>query len=84
MGVRCFWYLVLSILLLAVFGLGVLLGDRAFWMMVYPLGLGTYPLSFIQITLLFVMRRSFNGYEAICGKEFLKPSDEQFAEYKKA
>jgi hypothetical protein len=84
MGSRCFGYLIPSILLLTVIGFGLHLGDRAFWVLVFPLGLVSYPLLLIQAILLFVMWRSFQQYRSILDGGFETPPAIRLTKHKEA
>ncbi|MFL2535315.1 MAG: hypothetical protein ACJ0RQ_03715 [Candidatus Azotimanducaceae bacterium] len=49
-------------------------GDRAFEIMIYPVGLVAYPLSLIQLVLLFVLWRSIKKYKSIVQKGYSTPT----------
>ena len=52
-------------------------GDRAFEIMIYPVGLVAYPLSFIQIVLLFVIWRAVKKYRAIVQNGYRAPTADE-------
>ena len=51
--------------------------ERAFEIMIYPLGLAAYPLSFIQIVLLFVLWRAVKKYRAIVQNGYSTPTADE-------
>ena len=51
--------------------------ERAFEIMIYPLGLAAYPLSFIQLVLLFVLWRAVKKYRAIVQNGYSTPTAEE-------
>ena len=51
--------------------------ERAFEIMIYPLGLAAYPLSFIQIVLLFVIWRAVKKYRAIVQNGYSAPTADE-------
>ena len=63
------------LLLIAVWFASV--SDRAFEIMIYPLGLAAYPLSLIQIVLLFVLWRAVKKYRAIVQNGYSTPTADE-------
>ena len=51
--------------------------ERAFEIMIYPLGLAAYPLSFIQLVLLFVLWRAVKKYRAIVQNGYSTPTADE-------
>ncbi len=51
--------------------------ERAFEIMIYPLGLAAYPLSLIQLVLLFVFWRFIKKYKSIVQKGYSTPTAEE-------
>ena len=63
------------LLLIAVWFASV--SDRAFEIMIYPVGLVAYPLLLIQLVLLFVLRLSIKEYKSIVQKGYSIPTAEE-------
>ena len=51
--------------------------ERAFEIMIYPLGLAAYPLSFIQLVLLFVLWWAVKKYRAIVQNGYSTPTADE-------
>ena len=51
--------------------------ERAFEIMIYPVGLVAYPLSLIQVVLLFILLRSIKKYKSIVQKGYSTPTAEE-------
>ena len=73
---RLLAYLIPSFLLLIAFWIASQ-SERAFEIMIYPLGLAAYPLSFIQIVLLFVLWRAVKKYRAIVQNGYSTPTADE-------
>ena len=63
------------LLLIAVWFASV--SERAFEIMIYPVGLVAYPLSLIQVVLLFILLRSIKTYKSIVQKGYSTPTAEE-------
>ena len=63
------------LLLIAVWFASV--SDRAFEIMIYPVGLVAYPLSLIQLVLLFGLKQSVREYKSIIQKGYSIPTEEE-------
>jgi len=78
MGRRFLACLIPCFLLLIAFWLASQ-SDRAFEIMIYPLGLAAYPLSFIQLVLLFVLWRSIKKYRVIVQMGYSTPTADEIS-----
>ena len=80
---RVFFSLTPAFLIVGVISFANHLGERAFWIMVYPLGLPTYLLVLVQLAVFVFLFKAAERRRLITQRGFESPTEEEIRNYRK-